>query len=200
MPELVLASHNCGKLAEFAALLEGAGVVLRLAPELGLAAPAEPAPTFVENALIKARAASAATGLPALADDSGLVVPALGGEPGVISAHYAGHGAGDAANCARLLERAAALGEAQRACAFVCVLVVLTHPADPLPLVVEGRWEGRLLAAPRGSGGFGYDPVFLDRDSGLAAAEMAPAAKNAASHRGRAVARLRPLLAAKLAR
>jgi XTP/dITP diphosphohydrolase len=199
MPELVLASHNGGKLAEFQALLADGGVRLHLAPELGLAAPEEPAPSFVENAILKARAASRASGLPALADDSGLIVPALSGEPGVLSARYAGPGASDRANGERLVERARHLVGDQRACAFVCVLVVLSHPDDPLPLIVEGRWDGRLLDAPRGDGGFGYDPWFLDPVSGLTAAEMGRAAKNARSHRARACARLLPALAGKLA-
>ncbi len=199
MPELVLASHNAGKLAEFQALLAGAGARLHLAPALGLAVPEEPAPSFVENAILKARAASRASGLPALADDSGLIVPALGGEPGVISARYAGRGASDRANGERLVERARHLAGGERACAFVCVLVVLAHPDDPLPLIVEGRWDGLLLDAPRGTGGFGYDPWFLDPESGLTAAEMAREQKNARSHRARACARLLPLLSAKLA-
>lgn len=199
MPELVLASHNAGKLAEFEALLAAAGARLHLAPELGLIAPEEPAPSFVENAILKARAASRASGLPALADDSGLIVPALGGEPGVLSARYAGPGASDRANGERLVERARHLAGSERACAFVCVLVVLTHADDPLPLIVEGRWDGLLLDAPRGDGGFGYDPWFLDPESGLTAAEMAREQKNARSHRARACARLLPLLAAKLA-
>lgn len=199
MSELVLASHNAGKLAEFQALLADAGVRLHLAPELGLAAPEEPAPSFVENAILKARAASRASGLPALADDSGLIVPALGGEPGVLSARYAGPGASDRANGERLVERARHIAGDERACAFVCVLVVLSHPDDPLPLIVEGRWDGHLLDAPRGDGGFGYDPWFLDPESGLTAAEMGRAAKNARSHRARACARLLPVLAGKLA-
>jgi XTP/dITP diphosphohydrolase len=200
MAELVLASHNPGKLAEFQTLLAEAGLRLHLAPALGLVAPAEPAPSFVENAIGKARAASAVSGMPALADDSGLLVPALGGEPGVRSARYAGPGASDRANGERLIERARHLVGRERACLFVCVLVVLTHAEDPLPLIVEGRWEGHLLDAPRGDGGFGYDPWFLDPESGLTAAEMGPELKNRRSHRARACARLMPLLAAKLLR
>lgn len=196
MAELVLASHNPGKLAELRALLEGTPWRLRGAAEFGLAAPAEPACTFVENALLKARHAAAATGLPALADDSGLVVDALAGEPGVLSARYAGEGAGDAANIARLLAATEHLEGAARACHFVCVIVLLRHAQDPMPLIAQGTWHGRLLRIPRGQGGFGYDPVFLDPASGRSAAELTPAQKHAISHRGQALAQLRARLAA----
>lgn len=193
--DLVLASHNPGKLAELRALLADLPWHLRSAADFVLDEPVESACTFVENALIKARHVAAATGLPALADDSGLVVDALGGEPGVHSARYAGPGAGDAANTQRLLAAAEHLEGAARACRFVCVIVLLRAPADPMPLIAEGVWHGRLLRVPRGTGGFGYDPVFLDAASGRSAAELGAEQKNALSHRGQALRLLRSRLA-----
>jgi len=194
--DLVLASHNPGKLAELRALLEGLPWTLRGAEEFGLTAPEESACTFVENALLKARHAAAATGLAALADDSGLVVDALGGAPGVQSARYAGEGAGDAGNIARLLSAAEGLEGAARACHFVCVIVLMRNAQDPMPLIAQGTWHGRLLRVPRGSGGFGYDPVFLDPAEGRSAAELPPARKRVLSHRGQALAQLRARLTA----
>lgn len=191
---LVLASHNPGKLAELRDLLADTRWQLRGAGEFGLGEPDESASTFVENALIKARHAALATGLPALADDSGLVVDALGGAPGVISARYAGPGASDGENIGKLLAAAEGLEGAARACRFVCVIVLLRHVNDPMPVIAEGIWQGRLLRVPRGSGGFGYDPVFLDPASGRSAAELAPAQKNAISHRGQALTLLRARL------
>lgn len=191
---LVLASHNPGKLSELRELLAGLPWQLRGAAEFDLGEPDEDASTFVENALIKARHAARATGLPALADDSGLVVEALGGAPGVLSARYAGPGAGDAANMRKLLAAAEGLEGAARACRFVCVIVLLRHADDPMPMIAEGIWHGRLLRVPRGSGGFGYDPVFLDPATGRSAAELAPAQKNVVSHRGQALALLRARL------
>ena len=191
---LVLASHNPGKLAELRDLLADTRWQLRGAGEFGLGEPDESASTFVENALIKARHAVLATGLPALADDSGLVVDALGGAPGVISARYAGPGASDGENIGKLLAAAEGLEGAARACRFVCVIVLLRHANDPMPVIAEGIWQGRLLRVPRGSGGFGYDPVFLDPASGRSAAELAPAQKNAISHRGQALTLLRARL------
>ncbi len=191
---LVLASHNPGKLAELRELLADTPWQLRGAAEFGLGEPDEGASTFVENALIKARHVASATGLPALADDSGLVVDALGGAPGVRSARYAGQGAGDAANMRKLLAAAVGLEGAARACRFVCVIVLLRHADDPMPMIAEGIWHGRLLRVPRGSGGFGYDPVFLDPATGRSAAELPPAQKHAVSHRGQALALLRARL------
>lgn len=196
MAELVLASHNPGKLGELRELLDGLPWQLRGAAEFGLAAPEESAPTFVENALLKARHAASASGLPALADDSGLVVDALGGAPGVRSARYAGAG-GDAANIERLLQEAVGLEGAARACHFVCVIVLLRSAQDPMPLIAQGIWHGRLLRIPRGKGGFGYDPVFLDASSGRSAAELTPQQKHAISHRGQALAQLRAQLSAR---
>lgn len=192
--DLVLASHNAGKLGEMRALLADLPWRLRSAADFVLEEPAETASTFVENALIKARHVAAATGLPALADDSGLVVEALGGAPGVRSARYAGEGASDAANIQRLLAATERLEGAARACRFVCVIVLLRSADDPMPLIAEGVWQGRLLRVPRGVGGFGYDPVFLDAASGRSAAELSPEQKNAVSHRGQALRLLRARL------
>lgn len=192
--DLVLASHNGGKLGELRALLADLPLRLRGASEFGLAEPAETASTFVENALIKARHAARATGLPALADDSGIVVDALGGAPGVHSARYAGPGASDAANIQRLLSDCEGFEGVARRCRFVCVIVVLRSADDPMPLIAEGSWDGRLSRVPRGSGGFGYDPVFLDAASGRSAAELGPEQKHAISHRGQALQQLRARL------
>ena len=157
---------------------------------LGVEPPEETGPTFIENALIKARAASAASGLPALADDSGVVVDALGGAPGVCSARYAGAGATDADNIAKLLESLEGVAAPERSAAFVCVIACLRHARDPRPIVCEGVWEGRILDVPRGAGGFGYDPVFFVEALGRTAAELSRAEKNAVSHRGQALAQL----------
>ena len=162
---------------------------------LGVESPEETGLTFVENALIKARAACAATGLPALADDSGVVVDALGGAPGVRSARYAGAGASDADNVAKLLEALAEVAPRERGAAFVCSIVYLRHARDPCPIVCEGVWRGRILEAPRGSGGFGYDPVFFIEVLGRTAAELSRTDKNAVSHRGQALAQLLDRLA-----
>jgi XTP/dITP diphosphohydrolase len=195
MSRLVLASSNRGKLAELQPLLAGAGYELVTQGELGVGDAVEDGRSFVENALIKARHAAAATGLPALADDSGLMVDALGGAPGLLSARYAGaHGDADANN-RKLLAALHGVPEAGRSARFVAVLVLLRHADDPLPLVAQGVWEGRVLAAPRGTHGHGYDPVFLDPELGLAAAEMEPRLKNRVSHRAQALAQLRRLLA-----
>ena len=193
--DIVLASSNHGKLAELRALLEPAG--LRVVPQdaLGVEPPEEIGLTFVENALIKVRAACAATGLPAIADDSGVVVDALDGAPGVRSARYAGDGASDADNLAKLLEALAGVATPRRGAAFVCCIVYLRHARDPCPIVCEGVWKGRILDAPRGAGGFGYDPVFFVESLGRTAAELSRAEKNAISHRGQALAQLLDRLA-----
>ena len=188
--KVVLASSNPGKLAELHALLEPAGMDVVSQDAFGVEPPEETGLTFVENALIKARAACAATGLPALADDSGVVVDALGGAPGVRSARYAGDGASDADNLARLLEALAGVEPPDRGAAFVCALVYLRHAHDPCPIVCEGVWRGRILDAPRGGGGFGYDPVFFVESLGRTAAELSREEKNAVSHRGQALAQL----------
>jgi XTP/dITP diphosphohydrolase len=192
--DLVLASGNAGKLAELHALLGGDGFTLRAQSEFGVDDVEETGLSFVENALLKARHAARATGLPALADDSGLCVDALGGAPGLYSARYAGPGGDAGRNIERLLRELDGVADEARGASFHCCIVLLRHATDPRPLVVEGSWRGRILRAPRGDGGFGYDPVFLDPDSGLAAAELPAAAKNAVSHRGRALAALRARL------
>ena len=186
--KLILASGNAGKLAELRRLLEPLGIDLESQAALGIAPAAETRSTFVENALDKARHASRESGLPALADDSGLVVPMLGGAPGIRSARYAGDDADDAANNAKLI---AALGDVREPAAhFYCALVMLRHPEDPAPLVATGRWDGRILGEPRGDGGFGYDPLFLVPGAGCTAAELPAAEKNRLSHRGQAMAML----------
>jgi XTP/dITP diphosphohydrolase len=183
--KVVLASHNRGKLAELAALVAPLGWQLTDAAALAIPAPDETRPTFLENALDKARHVAALCGLPALADDSGLVVPALGGAPGIRSARYAGPAADDAANNARLLDAIA--GMERPACYFYCVLVFLRDATDPAPIVGTGIWHGRLLHTPRGAGGFGYDPLFLVPEFDRSAAELDPGRKNRMSHRARAM-------------
>jgi len=185
---VVLASHNRGKLAELSALLAPLGWQLDDAATLAIPAPEETRTTFVENAIDKARHVARASGLPALADDSGLVVPALGGAPGIHSARYAGAGATDAANNARLLEAIAGLD--RPAAYYYCVLVLLRHADDPAPIIATGTWHGVLLDAPRGDGGFGYDPLFLVPEFACTAAELPAARKNRLSHRARALADL----------
>jgi XTP/dITP diphosphohydrolase len=195
MTRLVLASSNHGKLAEIEPLLEGSGYTLVAQGELGVSDAIEDGKTFVENALIKARHACAATGLAALADDSGLVVDALGGAPGLLSARYSGAHGDAQANNRKLLEALRDVPEAQRTARFVAVIVLLRHTDDPLPLIAQGVWEGRVLATPRGANGFGYDPVFFDPSLGRGAGELEPELKNRISHRGRALQQLRQLLA-----
>ena len=193
--KFVLASSNPGKLAELETLLAPAGHHVVPQDVLGVEPPEETGLTFIENGLIKARAACAATGLPALADDSGIIVDALGGAPGVRSARYAGEGATDADNVSRLLESLEGVAVPERGAAFVCVIACLRHARDPRPIVCEGVWEGRVLDAPRGAGGFGYDPVFFVEALGRSAAELSHAEKNAVSHRGQALAQLLERLA-----
>jgi XTP/dITP diphosphohydrolase len=192
---LVLATSNRGKLAELRPLLGETGFELVTQGELGVEDAVEDGLTFVENALIKARHACRATGLPALGDDSGLVVDALGGAPGLYSARYAGEHGNAQANIAKLLHEMRDLAGDQRRAHFYCVLVALRHADDPQPLIVEGAWHGLVLDAPRGDGGFGYDPVFLDPGRGVSAAQIEAATKNRISHRGIALARLRERLA-----
>ena len=191
---LVLASGNAGKLAELGALLADAGRELVPQSALGVDDIEETGLTFVENALLKARHAARATGLPAIADDSGICVDALGGAPGLYSARYAGGHGDSQANIARLLRELDGLPAGQRGARFRCVIVLLRHAEDPEPLIAEGHWAGQVLEAPRGAGGFGYDPVFLDPSLGLSAAELAPELKNRISHRGQALAQLRARL------
>ena len=191
MKRLVLASNNPGKLREFGEILAPFDFELLPQSAFDVSEAEEPHPTFVENALAKARHASAATGLPALADDSGLCVPALGGAPGVYSARYGGEPKSDARNNDKLLADLAALGgQADRRAHFFCVLVLLRHAQDPQPLIVEGEWHGEILHAARGAGGFGYDSLFLVPGLGLSSAELPASQKNALSHRGQALAHL----------
>lgn len=190
MQKLVLASGNAGKLREFREILAPQGFELIAQGELGIPDPDETGLSFVENALLKARHASERSGLPALADDSGLCVDALGGAPGLYSARYAGAHGDHPANIAKLLAELADRDDSERSAFFISVIALIRHPIDPAPLIAEGRWPGHILHAPRGSGGFGYDPVFLDPNSGLSAAELEPAHKHRISHRGRAVAQL----------
>ena len=191
---LVLASGNAGKLAELRALLADDGFELVAQSELGVADVEETGLTFVENALLKARHAARATGLPALGDDSGLCVDALGGAPGLYSARYSDPHGDSAANIAKLLGELADVPDARRTAHFHAVVVLLRHAEDPQPIVAEGRWFGRILHAPQGARGFGYDPVFFDREHEASAAEIDPVLKNRISHRGRALAALRARL------
>ena len=193
---LVAATGNRGKLAELERLLDGLGWEVVAQSAFGVEPPPEDGLTFVENALIKARHAAERTGRPALADDSGIVVDALGGAPGVHSARYAGEGGGDAANNEKLLRALAGMPEAERTARFECAVVWLRDPRDPVPLIARGTWEGRVLDAPRGTNGFGYDPLFLDPATGCTAAELPPARKDTLSHRGQALRALRAMLAA----
>ena len=196
---VVLASGNPGKLREFSALFAPLGIELVPQGELGVSDAEEPHATFVENALAKARHASAHTGLPALADDSGLCVAALGGAPGVYSARYAQRHGGeksDAANNALLVRQLA--GQPDRRAWYVALLVLVRAADDPQPLIGEGIWHGEIVDAPRGPHGFGYDPHFLLPDLGATAAELPPAEKNRVSHRARALRQLLEKLAVEL--
>lgn len=195
MTRLVLASGNAGKLAEFRELLANGDFEILPQGELGISDAEETGATFVENAILKARHAARVSGLPALADDSGLCVAQLGNAPGLYSARYAGTHGDNAANNAKLLRELAGVPEEGRGAFFICVLVLLRHADDPAPLVAEGRWYGRILTAPRGAQGFGYDPLFLPDGETLSSAELDPAHKNALSHRGQALLRLQMLLA-----
>ena len=193
MSRAVLASANLGKLRELAALLAPSGLELLSQTALGIDSVAETGSTFLENALIKARHAAAAAQLPALADDSGIEVDALGGRPGVLSARFAGEGASDATNLAHLLGELAGVPEARRTARYQCVVVWVRTADDPAPLTGTGTWEGRIALTPRGSGGFGYDPAFVPTGGRRTAAELSAEEKNRVSHRARA---LRALVAA----
>ncbi|NMT63280.1 RdgB/HAM1 family non-canonical purine NTP pyrophosphatase [Marinobacter orientalis] len=188
--QLVIASNNKGKIAELADLLGPLGLTPVAQGELGVGEAEEPAVTFVENAILKARHAARITGLPALADDSGLAVDALDGEPGVRSARYAGEAASDEDNVRALLSAMKGVPEKRRTAQFHCVLVYLRHANDPTPLICHGRWPGHILETPRGEGGFGYDPVFLVPETGTSAAELSREDKGRISHRGRALSQL----------
>ena len=195
LPTLVLASGNAGKLEEFRALLADRGIAVRAQSEFGIDDAEETGLSFIENAILKARHACRGSGLPALADDSGLCVAALDGAPGLYSARYAGRHGDAEGNIDRLLRELEQVPGQARDAHFVCALALLRHAEDPEPLVVEGRWHGRILAERRGRGGHGYDPVFFDPAHGQTAAEMPLALKNAISHRGQALALLHARLA-----
>ena len=186
--KLLIASNNAGKIREFHRLLSPLGLEVISQSQLGISEAEEPHVTFVENALVKARHASRHSGLPALADDSGICVAALGGAPGVLSARFAGEPRSDERNNDLLLERMR--DQADRRAHYYCVLVLVRHADDPEPLIVQGAWHGEVLRERRGSGGFGYDPLFLDPTLGLSGAELALEAKNQVSHRGKALALL----------
>ncbi|MHB0992529.1 MAG: RdgB/HAM1 family non-canonical purine NTP pyrophosphatase [Burkholderiales bacterium] len=185
---IVIASNNAGKLREISSLLSPLGYTLTPQSRFAVTEADEPYSTFIENCLGKARHAAKSTGLPALADDSGLCVSALGGAPGVHSARYAGQPGSDAANNAKLI--AALTGVAQRDAYYYCVMVYLRHPDDPQPLIAEGLWRGEIIDDARGAGGFGYDTHFYIPQLNKTAAELGTAEKNAISHRGRALASL----------
>lgn len=192
LTELVLASHNAGKLKELQAML-GDAVRVRSVAEFSTVEPEETGLSFVENAILKARHAARVSGLPALADDSGLAVDALGGAPGIRSARYA-DGLGDAANNAKLLAALQDVPDAERGAQFVCALALVQHADDPLPIICEGLWHGQILHEARGEGGFGYDPLFWVPERERASAELSPAEKNQLSHRARAMAQLKQRL------
>ncbi len=193
---VLIASNNRGKISEIERLLDPLAIELVAQDALDIPAAPEDAPSFVENAIAKARAGAQASGLPTLADDSGLEVDALDGAPGVHSARYASRHGDNAANIAKLLAALAARPGVSRRARFRCVAVFLAHPDHPAPLIAEGVWEGEIAASPRGEGGFGYDPVFLLPERGLTAAELDAGEKNRLSHRAQAFTQL----AARLAR
>jgi XTP/dITP diphosphohydrolase len=198
MKRIVVASSNRGKLTEIAQILEGTGYALIEQSALRVGDAEETGLSFVENALLKARHAALKTDLPALGDDSGLIVDALNGAPGLHSARYSGGHGNATHNIERLLRELDGVPPERRGARFHCVIVLLRHATDPAPLIAEGAWRGRILDAPRGSGGFGYDPVFFDPAFGRSAAELDAETKNRVSHRGRALTQLRALLAAPL--
>ena len=187
---VVLASNNAGKLAEFSSLLAPLGLELRKQSELGISEAEEPHATFVENALAKARHVAQLSGMPALADDSGVCVPALGGSPGVLSARYAGEPKSDTRNNQKLIHDLST--HEDKSAYYYCVLVYLRHAQDPQPVIAEGRWDGEIIATPRGENGFGYDPHFWIAALNKTAAELSAEEKNQLSHRGQA---LRALIA-----
>ena len=187
MNRLVLATGNKKKVAELNAMLAGMDFKVMPQSDFLVESVPETGTTFVENAIIKARHAARITGLPAIADDSGLEVDALHGAPGIYSARYAGPGADDAANNARLLRELAVVADEARTARYRCAMVYLRWPDDPSPIVAQGQWEGRIGREARGSGGFGYDPLFLVDDGARTAAELAAADKNRRSHRGQAL-------------
>lgn len=187
---LVLASGNAGKLRELAAMLQPLGWAVRPQDDWRLDEVVEDGLSFIENALLKARHAARVTGLPALGDDSGLVVDALDGRPGIYSSRYAGKSADDQANNRKLLHELAGVEEQARGAHFYCAMALMRHANDPAPLLATGRWRGRILESPTGSGGFGYDPLFQVPEQGCSSAELPASVKNRLSHRGQALAAL----------
>lgn len=194
LQQIVLASGNAGKIREIQALLPNYPIVAQSAFDITEAE--ETGLSFVENAIIKARNAAFHSGLPAIADDSGLVVDALHGAPGVLSARYAGVGANDWDNLQKVLQALDGVPYAERTARFVCVMVFMQHAEDPLPVIAQGVWEGRILLQPKGENGFGYDPIFWVPELDCAAAELSAEAKNALSHRGKALKTLAALIKA----
>lgn len=192
MKELVLASHNAGKLRELQALL-GDSVIIRSISEFSEVEPEETGLTFIENAILKARNACKVSGLPALADDSGLTVDYLNGAPGIYSARYSATG-GDSGNNQKLIEALKGVADEQRSAQFICVLALLQHADDPLPIICEGRWQGRILHAAQGEQGFGYDPLFYVAEQQCSSAELPSALKNQLSHRAQAMQLLKKQL------
>lgn len=186
--KLVIASNNPGKLREIGQILAPLGIEVIPQSQLGISEADEPHATFVENALAKARHAASHSGLPALADDSGICVDALGGAPGVLSARFAGEPRSDERNNLKLVQMVGR--EHDRSAHYYCVIVLMRHGDDPQPVIAEGEWHGQILTVPRGSGGFGYDPLFLDPASGKTGAELSATRKNRISHRGKALAAL----------
>ncbi|MBT8123041.1 MAG: XTP/dITP diphosphatase [Gammaproteobacteria bacterium] len=190
MTDIVLASSNKGKVREFNQLLATLDITVRPQGDFNVEDAEETGLTFVENAILKARNAARHTGLPAIADDSGLEVDALNGAPGIYSARYAGPGASDQANLEKLLADLRDIPETDRTARFQCVLVYMRHTNDPTPLICQGTWEGRILTAPRGDNGFGYDPVFFVPTHDCSSAELPADVKNSLSHRGQALRQL----------
>lgn len=191
---IVLASGNAGKLREFNAMLADLGIEFVRQSELGVQDTDETGLTFVENALIKARHAAQHTGMPAMADDSGIMVDALGGAPGLYSARYSGEHGDDAANNAKLLDTLKDVPDAQRTARFYCCIVYLRHAEDQLPIIAEASWEGRILHSLSGANGFGYDPLFYVPTHGCSSAELPAEEKNRISHRGQALRKLHEML------
>ena len=193
--KIVLASGNKGKLREFSELFAPLAIEIIPQGELGVSDADETGLSFIENAILKARHAAAQTGLPALADDSGLAVHGLNGEPGIYSARYAGTDKSDTANIDKVLQQLKARGIENSAASFICVLALVRHASDPTPIISQGEWRGTILPEPRGQGGFGYDPIFWVAEEGLSAAELPAERKREISHRGKALQQLLPQLA-----
>ena len=188
--EIVLASGNAGKLRELRAILGARDIALRSQAEFNVASCPETGLTFVENAILKAQNAARYSGLPAIADDSGIAVDALNGAPGIYSARYAGESANDQQNLEKLITDFEATGDELGRCRFICVIVYIRHEKDPLPKIFEGTWEGKLITEPKGENGFGYDPIFWVSEENCTSAQLSPEKKNKISHRAKALAQL----------